>query len=329
MNNLIGTNTYFYRLSDDKLINRIRLLTDKFNLDNVSRTEAYLHYFQNHKDIRWAFLASQVSRNAGWSMCDLQGAWIPKILNDEQRKQLFLTYEKANWLIFRDAFPQLLLYDYSTKINAPMFHLLKFFQVSSFMEEEWTFFWTHKDQNRITNSLIINEQHIIEKPVIQDRCIKKNVFHSIPYIFQDLLHFNSVLFPNLQGELYGASVSNFTSIDQRIDLGNKLAAILFKPNLYQEFYHFARKVTHTGSRRDYERYSKERCLNYTPFLRSVYPIADHRPIRNKEWYKGKIKRKWRILKDLKEPILLTEWYMNKQTQLHDLIDVDYKWFHRI
>ena len=325
---MLGKNTYFYPLSDFELINRIRLKTDKFNLDNISRTHAYLTYYEKHKEICWSFLASQVSRNAGWSMCDLQDNWIPKILNMQQRKQLFLTYEKANWLIFKDAYPQLLLYEYSTKINAPMFHLLKFFHVSNFMEEEWGVFWKYRDKKRLMNSLIINEQHIIEKPVIQNESIKNKVFQSIPYIFQDLLHFNSVIFPTLKGELYGASVSRFTSVDHRINLGNNLASILFEPNLYQELYLFARKVTHTGSRRDYQRFMKDNNDSVSPFLRTVYPIINHSSIVNEEWYHGKIKKKWRKKKEKNEPIHLTAWYLNKQQQLHQLIHINQTLLHK-
>lgn len=310
-----------------ELINRIRLITNKFNLDNISRTEAYFAFYEKHKEIQWAFLASQVSRNAGWCMCDLQGPMFSSILSKKKIQQLFLTYEKANWLIFNDAFPQLLIYDYSTKINAPMFHLLKYFHVSSFMEEEWKLFWEAGDKKRLMNSLIINEQHIIQSPVIENKRIIKNVFHSIPYLFQDLLHYNSVLFPDLNGNLYGASVSNFTSIDQRINLGNNLAAILFKSNLYQEFYDFARKVIHTGSRRDYERFTHFKVNNRTPILRMIYPVINHEVVTRQDWYKGRIKSCWRKRKKGEEPILLTKWYENKQKQLHHLITWDLKWLH--
>lgn len=324
---MIGINSYFSPLQEEKLITRIRLITDKCNLDNISRTKAYLRYYNKNQDIQWAFLASQVSRNAGWNMCDLNGAWLPLVVSKEKRQQIYLTYEKANWLIFKDAYPQLLLYEYSTKINVPMFHLLKFFQVSSFMEEEWLSFWKNKDKQRLMNSLIINEQNVIQKPVIKNGRIKHSVFHYIPYLFQDMLHFNAVLFPTLHGELYGASVSNFTSLNERIKLGNTLASLLFKPNLYQEFYHFARKIEHTGSRYDYEKYIYPYLTNTTPLLRVVYPVVNHREWNRKDWYKKKMKLKksWREMEEHSEPFLLTEWYQKKQQQLHMLISQENKW----
>ncbi|MGO5011901.1 DUF2515 family protein [Niallia sp. Sow4_A1] len=326
MNILIGINSYFSPIEEEKLITRIRLITDKCNLDNISRTNAYLRYYNKNQEIQWAFLASQVSRNAGWNMCDLNGLWLPQLVSQKKRQQIYLTYEKANWLIFKDAYPQLLLYEYSTKINAPMFHLLKVFQVSSFMEQEWLEFWKNRDKKRLMNSLIINEQNVIQKPVIKNERIKHHIFHYLPYLFQDLLHFNAVLFPTLYGNLYGASVANFTSLDERIRLGNTLANLLFKNNLYQDFYDFARKREHTGSRKDYEKYIYPKMTNTTPILRAVFPIVNHRDSERGDWYKKKIKHKWRVSGDNKEPFLITDWYFNKQEQLHELIRQKNKWF---
>ncbi|WP_396954449.1 DUF2515 family protein [Niallia sp.] len=325
MNILIGKKSYFSSIDEEKLITRIRLITDKCNLDNISRTNAYLRYYNKNQEIQWAFLASQVSRNAGWNMCDLNGVWIPQVVSQKKRQQIYLTYEKANWLIFNDAYPQLLLYEYSTKINLPMFHLLKFFQVSNFMEEEWMEFWEKKNKQRLMNSLIINEQNVIQKPVIKNARIKHSVFHFLPYLFQDLLHFNAVLFPTLHGKLYGASVANFTSLNERIKLGNTLASLLYKPNLYQEFYDFARKIEHTGSRHDYEKIIYPKLANTTPMLRAVYPVVTHREWKREDWYQKKVKKSWREISEHSEPMLITDWYLKKQQQLHKLIRQENKW----
>src|SRR5437763_11140503 len=113
-------------IEDQKVISQIQIETNRNNIDNISRTAAYFTYFKQHPDIIWSFLASMVSRNGGWNMCDLEGDIFPEMLEPKMRKQLFLTYERANWLIFHDVFPQLLLYQYSTKVNQPMFHLLSY-----------------------------------------------------------------------------------------------------------------------------------------------------------------------------------------------------------
>ncbi|GAA3327359.1 hypothetical protein GCM10020331_066980 [Ectobacillus funiculus] len=48
------------------------------NRDNISRTHAYKEYYLRNCEIRWSFLASMVSRNAGWNMTDLEGKYYPK-----------------------------------------------------------------------------------------------------------------------------------------------------------------------------------------------------------------------------------------------------------
>ncbi|HYK72281.1 MAG TPA: DUF2515 family protein, partial [Pseudoneobacillus sp.] len=257
-----------YTTIEQKIVQEIKKRTSKQNKDNISRTDAYFRYFKKHPDIKWSFLASMVSRNGGYNMCDLEGEYFSKILEPTFRTQLFLTYERANWLIFHDVYPQLLIYDYSTKLNRPLFHLLKFFQVSNFILREWNLYWKNQDQQRLMNSLIINEQNVIQKPVIEHHIYKKKVFHSVAFQLEDWFHFSSVLFPTRNGEVYGASVNGFRKLGKRIDLGKRLADILFQSKLFPMFYEFAEKQVHTGSRYDYEQYFVTKTYRKTPYLRT-------------------------------------------------------------
>lgn len=306
---------------EQELIDCIQAITISANKDNISRTKSYYDLYKQHPEICWSFLAHMVSRNAGWNMCDLKGNWLPRVLTKEQSNRLFLTYERANWLIFHDAYPQLLLYHYSTKIGLPMFHLLKYFHVSSFMKNEWNIFWRKKDKDRLMVALIINEQNVIQKPVIEHHLYKKRVFHSLLFSFQDLLHFSSVLFPTVKGKLYGASVSQFRSVHHRIDLGKRLASILFHVELYPHFLEFAEKTSHTGSRFDYEQYFQQECGNTTPFLRHVYPVIQHHVHEYKDWQDiQSVRGSWFTNKVIhRHPIILTEWYKQKQKKLTRLI----------
>ncbi|KOP83203.1 DUF2515 domain-containing protein [Cytobacillus solani] len=300
-----------------ELITQINKKTKRCNMDNISRTKAYHHYYSKNPEIKWSFLASMVSRNAGWNMCDLEGTLFLRALDKGFRKKLFFTYERANWLIFQDAFPQLLLYQYSTKIKRPMFHLLKFFHVSSFMEREWQMFWEERHVNRLMTSLIINEQNVIQKPVIKHPVYESTVFRSFLFFFQDWLHFSSVIFPTCEGELFGASVNGFKSVSKRIDLGKRLADILFEKMLYPRFYEFAYRTEHTGSRFDYEQYFAQKKIRTTPFLRCTYPIVKHHRHDRRDWSRsGRIKKKWiKEMVDHKHPIQITDWYEKKQDQL--------------
>lgn len=296
--------------------------TKKKNLDNISRTKAYLDFYQKYPEIPWSFLASMVSRNGGWNMCDLQGKWFPKIIPQKVRSLLFMTYERANWLIFQDAFPQMLLYHYSTKIGRPMFHLLPFFHVSSFMVEEWNLFWNKRNEKRLMTALIINEQNVIQKPVIEHPVYKDKVFRSIFFIFQDWFHFSSVLFPTCDGELFGASVNGFRKVDNRIDLGKRLADILFAPRLFPYFLEFALCTEHTGSRYDYEQYFFEKKQRDTPFLRVTFPVISHHIHEFQDWsIQNKVKKKWFAAPRSGQEIFLSNWYNRKQRQLHELITI--------
>ncbi|WP_428908899.1 DUF2515 family protein [Niallia sp. Krafla_26] len=305
-----------------QLVQHIKAETKKRNVDNISRTEAYLEFYQAFQEIDWSFLAHMVSRNAGYNICDLEGRWFPHLLDAKTRRTLFLTYEKANWLIFQDAYPQLLLYRYSIEKEKPLFHLLKYFHVSLFMEKEWNRFWINKGRKRLLYSLIINEQNVVQHPVIHHPFYQRNVFRSARFCFQDWFHFSSVLLPTCNGMLFGASVSGFKYVNKRIELGKKIAKILFDHSVFPLVYEFAIKTVHTGSRYDYERYFMRRKSRDTPLLRMSFPIVRHHIHHFEDWsLKIRIRRKWFDEPSLKEPIILKDWFEKKQKQLHKIIQV--------
>jgi len=306
-----------YTECENEIIKTVFGKMKKYNLDNISRTKAYIDYYERNKEIYWAFLASMVSRNAGWHMTDLEGKWFPQVLSKKDRQTLFMTYERANWLIFNDAFPQLLIYQYSKQVNKPLFYLLKEFSVSAFIEAEWEIFWKDRAKKRLMEAQIINEQNIIQQPVIDNRFFKKKVFSSLNYKMQDFLHFSSVLFPSLRGELYGFSVHDFRQLKQRILLGRKLAWLLFHEKYYHHFYSFSKQTEHTGSRYDYEQYFITKTGRQTPFLRTTFPIIHHQKPPTVDWYdKQGIQKNWYKRLPVQKNFHITEWYTHKQKQLH-------------
>lgn len=303
-----------YTESEMRIIHMIKEKTNSLNVDNISRTKAYAKFFEENQEIRWSFLASMVSRNAGWCMTDLEGYWFPRILNKQTRKNLFHTYERANWLIFSDAFPQLLLYQFSKQVKTPYFYLLPALSVSIFMEIEWELFWRKQDHNRLMTAQIINEQNLIQLPVIENSYYKQKVFQSYFFNLQDWLHFSSVIFPTLEGRLYGFSVHQFKKVDERIDLGKKLAALLFHDRYYEGFLAFSRRNEHTGTRYDYEKWMNPKKHRSTPFLRTTYPIIQHERGKLEDWFKGNVKERWFKPVTVKD-VDVTDWYSNKQKQI--------------
>ncbi|WP_440603173.1 DUF2515 domain-containing protein [Bacillus sp. GB_SG_008] len=306
-----------YTKEEQELVHRIVQQTLLANVDNISRTHAYKEYYERNKEIRWSFLASMVSRNAGWNMTDLEGKYYPKVLSNEIRKQLFLTYERANWLIFLDAYPQLLLYGYSKQMQKPLFHLLQIFSVSIFMEVEWNYFWNQKNEDRLMTALIINEQHIIQKPVIEHPFYQKHVFQTLLFKFQELFHFSAVIFPTVNGKLYGFSVRQFETLIKRIELGKRLAWLLFHPTYKDSFYTFSSQTVHTGARLDYEQYFPTFKEQDTPQLRDVFSVISHHRDAEKDWFhSGMNIEELFLFEEPKIDIDITEWFLHKQKQLH-------------
>jgi hypothetical protein len=315
--------------AEKSIIRQIQQKTRTENMDNISRTEAYANFYRRYPEIKWTFLASMVSRNAGWNMCDLEGKWFPLALDIKTREWLFLTYERANWLIFADAYPQLLLYDYSVLHGRSYFHLLPFWRTSSFIQNEWAFFWHGRNEKRLLTSLIINEQNVIQRPVMSHPFYKKRVFRSFIFQLQDWLHFSSVIFPTLQGELFGCSVHDFRNTTQRIDLGKKLSSLLFHPDLYPRFIEFSNQVPHTGSRIDYEQFMGKPKEKDTPVLRMVYPVIEHHQSLGNEWTASQRQMNgWFQPSSFPKKVNITNWYKKKRAQLQFLIQVEHR-LHRI
>lgn len=222
------------------------------NLNNVTRTMAYLEIYQQYPEIHWAFLGHMVSRNGGWNMTDLQGEYLTRLLSKKERNSFFTFLERGNWLIFQDAYPQLFLYVESLRRNKPLFYLLPFLNISTFMETIWNHFWRNRDTYILTMALIINEQSYLEKRVVQNPLYKKKVLNTLEFKLQDILSFNHILFPYGKNRLAGQTLHQFDSLNERILLGKRLYAVLFnnKERLMLAV-EWAKRHPHTGSRKDY------------------------------------------------------------------------------
>lgn len=239
-------------LVEKQLLNKIRSITRDYNLNNVTRTKAYLEFYIRHPEIHWAFLGHMVSRNGGWNMTDLQGEFLTKLLSLKERENFFHFLERGNWLIFQDVYPQFLLYEESLKQNKPLFYLLPQLNVSIFMETIWNYFWRIRDTYILCIALVINEQSYLERRVIQNPHYQKEVLNKIEFHLQDWLSFNQVVFPSGSDHLKGQTLHQFQSHHERILLGKRLYAVLFKnAEFNRQALDWAKRHPHTGSRKDY------------------------------------------------------------------------------
>ncbi|WP_226681624.1 DUF2515 family protein [Sutcliffiella horikoshii] len=281
-------------LKDQALLMNIRSKTATLNRNNVTRTQAYLDFYLKHPEVHWSFLAHMVSRNGGWNMTDLKASHISTLLSYEKSSILFRFLEKANHLIFQDAYPQLLLYAESKKAGKPLFYLLSEFHVSHFMNPIWSLFWENNNKKELlTVSLIINEQNFIEYNLLKNPYFQQKVLSSLTYQLQEKLGFTLVLFPYRKGSstlLTGLGVQQFSNLANRIEIGKKLYVLLFKnEDVLHGALRFSRESSHTGSREDYlpavfSSKANSRKI-YSPTIEVAWTDFDHQSIMPVDWFK--------------------------------------------
>ncbi|MHC0035574.1 DUF2515 family protein [Pseudoneobacillus sp. C159] len=308
------------------LIATIKMKTSELNQNNVTRTKAYFAFYKNHPEVHWAFLAHMVSRNGGWNMTDLKGDFLVKLLDKRARDDFFSFLERGNWLIFQDAYPQLLLYEESLKIRHNLFHLFKFFNISRFMETIWNHFWIYRDPYVLTIALVINEQSYLEKQLMGDRQFKDKVIDTFEFKLQEILSFNQILFPyeaDGQTKFLGQTINQFDSLHERIMIGKRLYHLLFSSEqILNRTKQWAKSHSHTASRKDYwphlfndvKEYAPgnlymRRLKNcklrkgmpriYCPRLDFAWKNVDHPPAEEGDWFSD-----WRVIDYLKEDIYM-------------------------
>jgi hypothetical protein len=239
------------------IIHHVSEQTKTANRNNLTRTKAYEAYYLQYPEIHWAYLAHMVSRNGGWNMTDLKGDMLPRLLSKQEVEDFFELLERCNWLIFQDAYPQLLLYAESKKREKPLFHLLPHLNVSIFMEVSWKWFWKYRDSKILSLALIMNEQNYIELRVIQNPKYKRNALEQAEFKTQSFLHLNHVLFPYWDSKtkkvrLAGTIVEDFNDLKTRIKVGKHLYALLFEVKEVAEGVRdWSNHMSHSGSRADF------------------------------------------------------------------------------
>ncbi|WP_227936237.1 DUF2515 family protein [Alkalihalobacillus deserti] len=290
--------------------------TEQGNIDNISRTVFYEQFYKKNPEIKWSLLAGIVSRNAGWNMTDLKSEWFQTLLTDRYRFLLFQTYERANWTIFADAYPQLLWYAWAKSISRPNYELLELLGVSKFMQKEWKLYIENRDDDRLCTALIINEQHMLEETVMKKSLYKKKIFSSLLYILEEHAHMSYVIFPTIEGKVYGFYVRNFKNVKARIWLGKQLQQLLSHPFIHKDVYQFTLETPPTGSRDDYEQFMSWSTGNTSPILRDVYPVVSHHWRKKVDWSK-QVQEPAHYFNPIKKtsPVERTTWLQNKWVEL--------------
>jgi hypothetical protein len=285
----------FLGKADTQILLSISQETNVHNVNNITRTKAYLDFFKENKEIHWSFLAHMVSRNGGWNMTDLKGSLLHHLIPSDKEEIFFEFLERANFTIFQDAYPQLLLYEYSKKTGRNLFDLLPYFSVSSFMDPIWNYFLETSNSSLLTVGLIINEQQLLQSRIINNSKYETEVLDSILFKTQEHLGFTDVLIPfkkKHKTELAGVTVYGFENVTNRIVIGKMLYGILFH-KIYNKAISFATNISHTGSRADFwpdvftsKNISQvnQNKLIYSPTLDQAWPNYSHPLSNDKDWF---------------------------------------------
>ncbi|MBU5354872.1 DUF2515 domain-containing protein [Paenibacillus barcinonensis] len=291
------------------ILEDIKTLTQQHNRSNVTRTSAYLECYEQYPELHWALLAHMVSRNGGYHMTDLHSDLMHNLQNQQDREHMYRLLERCNALIFQDAYPQLQLYIHSRRLGRSCFHLLSHFHVSAFMTPFWERFWLERCSSILSVALIINEQNYIESRVVQHPYFQKGVLSKPAFHLHNLAGLNHIVFPLGQGAgLTGRVIEHFGKINERIQFGKSLYALLFGvEQVLQQVLEFARAIPHRGSRAEYwpglftthhagpqdHKLYAEALLNeewlpegqrlYSPELLAVWGDTPYEPITRQDW----------------------------------------------
>ncbi|WP_409291744.1 DUF2515 family protein [Peribacillus sp. SCS-37] len=298
-----------------EILSSIRKATRELNLNNVTRTNAYLNYYVRNPEVHWAFLAHMVSRNGGYHMTDLKGSAMDHLLSEAQKEKYFLFLEEANSAIFSDAYPQLLLYEYGKKQRVPHREILSLFSVSPFMAPVWEQFRVTGSPALLTAALIINEQRMLQARLLSQGTHAK-ILGGLDFQLQEFFGFTTVVFPYSKGreryKLSGLAVRRFAEPAERIAVGKKLYAILFDKKIYPGALEFARGIRHTASRADYwggifSRSREDGQKLYSPGLSDAWSNISLPPLKPSGWFTDK-----RYIEELKWGIIPVEKDITKK-----------------
>lgn len=221
---------------------------DARNLDNVARTDSYLELYAwlrgRGDDYPWVLMAHLVSRNAGYLMSDLartldRGA--DPALADVMRT-LFVLLERANWLIFHDAWHHLLhhLMGRTAALAPPRTPL--------FMIDAWRRHEASPDERALVLDLVHNEQNLIERRVVHhpELTAGARLLDLIERGGREKpLHFAIPDAPAI-------TVGGFAQLARRIEAGRRIFdEVLADRGRRDALYRWALEHPHTGSRAVY------------------------------------------------------------------------------
>lgn len=233
---------------------------DERNRDNVARTMSYLELYAFARDrgveLPWLLMAHLVSRNAGYLMTDLGVALREpgNVFTDEATRELFWFLERANFLIFHDAWHHVLhhLLGRTSRLGE---------ETPRFMRDAWRRYEEKPSERSLVLDLVCNEQNLIEMRVVHhprfDRARAMIAF------FEGIGREAPIVLPKTDARI---TVGTFAKLERRIETGQRIFDTVLAPRAGRdEIFAWATAHAHTGSRGVYTK------ARHGATLREVWP----------------------------------------------------------
>jgi len=241
---------------------------DARNRDNVSRTMSYLELYafarERGIELPWVLMAHLVSRNAGYLMTDLGVALREpdNVFTEDATRELFCFLERANFLIFHDAWHHMLhhLLGKTSALGD---------ETPRFMRDAW-----HKYESAVPRGidaalerslvldLVNNEQNLIEMRVVHHGRFDRA--HAMIAFFEGVGREAPMVLPITDTRIV---VGGFAKLERRIDTGRRIFdTVLADRARRDEIFAWAMKRPHTGSRSVYTTKTRHEAT-----LRDVWP----------------------------------------------------------
>jgi hypothetical protein len=238
------------------------------NRDNVVRTASYLELYaltrETGRDLPWILMAHLVSRNGGYMMSDVafarasgQSAFTRAALDE-----LFLFLERANFLIFFDAWYHVLLHLLGRSAEAE--------RATRFTRAAWLRYEAAAAdvvspalERALVEDLVTNEQHFIEHRVVHHSRFDRA--RAIVGLLESVGGEGPLIFPTSSAKI---RVGGFAFVKKRISAGMRIFdEILANRDQREELFRWALAHPHTGSRAVYGGLS-------SPTIASAWPVNE-------------------------------------------------------
>jgi hypothetical protein len=239
--------------ADQRAFERFLDEKDARNRDNVARTTSYLELYafsrERGVELPWILMAHLVSRNAGYLMTDLGVALREpdNVFTADATRELFCFLERANYLIFHDAWHHMLhhLLGRTSALGD---------ETPRFMRDAWGRYESALArgldaalERSLVLDLVHNEQNLIESRVVHharfDRARAMVVF------FEGVGREAPIVLPKTDARI---TVGGFVELARRIDTGRRIFDTVLAPrSLRDEIFAWAMAHPHTGSRSAY------------------------------------------------------------------------------